>query len=905
MDRAGPYVLLEELPEGGIGRIFRARRSDEEPDSEPCIVKVVQERFRRNAFFTATLMSEATSAVRFRHPQALATLKVGDEEGHLYIASECASGPTWLSVRDRARGAGRTFSTDAILYLGVQVATLLQTAHQRPWADGEGPGMLVAQMAPQSWFISQTGEVQVAGIGLGRSRSCLPPTRPRLPFRAPELFLREPASTATDVYGLGVVLYEAFSPSLPFDRDTVADVKAAVLYEPPEPLPHVAPELDAMLRSMMAKRPEDRPTEWTSVVKTFQRHMTRSSAALAAEWAEHVRILFSELDPQTSSVDVARRVPVRSVPYSQSHGPSCRPSQGPSRSRDVPGPLGPESARSARGESRGHRGRASGPAPRLRPSSNRAGEGLPEMAAQVFSGDLESGPQSYDIDDLALALESGDIDAAVSEPTSRNGYGSIPAPSESLGREPGRVDLGGLEDERSAFDVDSVVNAILTSRPPRSAAPPNRPPESSTNDDLVVEHHRYSDDPFEDLSADLSPSLEPRGLSTSGSDDMMPRPAPEPPPETAPPAVLRRLTADIGAEPSAPSVSPPSQSPGDFDRGAAEGARWPQHPPSPGPSRPPPDPWSEGPSSQPSGERSPWEASSSPPVALDPPDEDRTSLRAGDVIQDRYRVIEELGRGGMSIVYRAEHMLLLKRVALKLLRPELCLLPNVVERFQREARSVCRLDDPNIVRVTDFGRTEDGLLYLVMDLIEGESLAGFIAEHGPVPVAQATGVVRQILSGLAHAHSFEIVHRDLKPENIMLVQGRRLQVKILDFGIAKLGGTDHQSITQAGTVFGTPRYMSPEQAAGESVDHRTDLYTIGVILYQLLTGHVPFDGESTVQLLAKVLTQAPPTMEFEADSPAIRDHLRAVTMKALAKEPEDRFTSAKAFLEALDGIRVA
>ncbi|NJK89225.1 MAG: serine/threonine protein kinase [Myxococcales bacterium] len=282
-------------------------------------------------------------------------------------------------------------------------------------------------------------------------------------------------------------------------------------------------------------------------------------------------------------------------------------------------------------------------------------------------------------------------------------------------------------------------------------------------------------------------------------------------------------------------------------------------------------------------------------------------LAPGAMIQDRYRVIDELGRGGMSIVYRAEHMLLLKQVALKLLRPELSTLRNVVERFYREARSVSRLDDSNIVRVTDFGRTPEGLLYLVMDLIEGPSLATVLRQRGRVSVEDAIQWVDQILAGLEHAHRYEVVHRDLKPENIMLVEREgRTHVKILDFGIAKLGrgDDDGKGITQAGTVFGTPKYMSPEQAAGDPVDHRTDLYTVGVILYQLLTGDVPFQGESTVQLLAKVLTQAPAPMRFDAPSEASRRQIEAVTFRALSKEPEDRFESARVFRQALDDCLV-
>ncbi len=280
------------------------------------------------------------------------------------------------------------------------------------------------------------------------------------------------------------------------------------------------------------------------------------------------------------------------------------------------------------------------------------------------------------------------------------------------------------------------------------------------------------------------------------------------------------------------------------------------------------------------------------------------TLKAGDVIGDRYRVIDELGEGGMSVVYRVEHMLLLKQMALKLLRPELSSLPSVVERFQLEARSVCQLDDPNIVRVTDFGRQPNGSLYLVMDYLEGESLAARLRHQGQLAPMTAVDVAVQILSGLSHAHRFGVVHRDLKPENIMLVpKFDRTQVKILDFGIAKLAAREEadsaKPITQAGTVFGTPRYMSPEQASAEPVDLRADLYAVGVILYECLSGQPPFDGPSAVKILAKVLTEDPPRLNLSEPNKRVGTEIEAVVMRALEKEKEDRFPTADAFRAAL------
>ncbi len=784
MERLGEYRLLRDFSEGGTGRLYVARHQG---DATPCVVKVIHERFRKNSLYVATLLTESESAIAFRHPVALALQRIEEVEGGLYIAMERVIGPSWRGLRERARAAGRTFSVEAIFWMGARLAAMLDAAQQRPWSAGEVEGLLIGQVAPAGVLISISGEVKVPGVGLGRSRSCLPPTRSRLAYRAPELFRREPARAETDIYGLGMVLYDALAGIETFERDSVAAVKAAVLDEVPARIHHIPPTVDAVLRSMTAKMPKDRIGDLAEVSHVLQAEVTRSGHDLASEWAEHVRVLYPDLSvggrpaPRESS---ARRV---SVPYSQTVGV-------PSEPRAVAAP----------------------PVPSLPPVQGNVPTpslDLEDALPPVAGAEASSG--SYDIEDLAEILATADIVGRAPAPAA-----VVPADGEA------KKALEALDDGSSAFDVDSVVDAILA----------------------------------------------------GGSRSETPRPAPpSPPPTEAPPeSAPRKVTGR-------PAVAAP-------------------------PPPPPPSPWDSVPDRvEPRG--TPYDGAVVPREESEAPLPFRSSeLPAGSVIHDRYRILGELGRGGMSIVYRAEHTLLLKEVAVKLLRPELTSLENVVERFQREARSVCQLDDPNIVRVTDFGHTADGLLYLVMDLVEGEPLSVAIEDRAPFALAEALTLVDQILSGLEHAHRYEIVHRDLKPENIMLVTGRATaQVKILDFGIAKLGrGEDaKQSITQAGTVFGTPRYMSPEQAAGEPVDHRTDLYTVGVILYQLLVGTVPFDGESTVQLLAKVLTQQPPPMVFSAPNEEARSRVEALTMRALAKEPDERFPSAQAFRQAIDACLVS
>jgi serine/threonine-protein kinase len=282
---------------------------------------------------------------------------------------------------------------------------------------------------------------------------------------------------------------------------------------------------------------------------------------------------------------------------------------------------------------------------------------------------------------------------------------------------------------------------------------------------------------------------------------------------------------------------------------------------------------------------------------------EQTLLKAGEIVGNRYRVVDKLGIGGMAVVYKVQHLLLEKMLALKLLRPELSMIPYVVQRFQREARCVSQLDDPHIVRVTDFGRADDGALFLVMELIEGEPLSHRLETEGAMALEPALEIMDQVLSALDHAHKNNVVHRDLKPDNIMLVKrnGRPL-VKLVDFGIAKLAGDDALSqkpLTQAGMVFGSPRYMSPEQANGEAVDGRADIYAAGTILYEMLTGKRPFDGKSANAVFSRLLTQPPPAMELLGMGQQRAAEIERVIFRALEKDKEARFQSAAEFRDAL------
>ncbi len=282
----------------------------------------------------------------------------------------------------------------------------------------------------------------------------------------------------------------------------------------------------------------------------------------------------------------------------------------------------------------------------------------------------------------------------------------------------------------------------------------------------------------------------------------------------------------------------------------------------------------------------------------------------GRVIAERYRVLAPLGRGGMGAVYRVEHVMLKKELALKFLHPELGRLDEVARRFEREAEAAAKLDHPNIVAVTDFGRTPDGMLFLVMELLQGQALTSVIRPDGvgrPLAVERALHIERQILRALEHAHTSGIVHRDLKPDNVMIIarDGERDIVKLLDFGIAKMtapgeGGSAGEALTQAGVVFGTPEYLSPEQAMGEEADRRADLYSAGIVLYEMLTGKRPFDAPSKVAIVSMHLTQKAMPVTQAAPDAGVPRWLERVVDRAMAKKRDERFGSAQEFLQALD-----
>ena len=266
----------------------------------------------------------------------------------------------------------------------------------------------------------------------------------------------------------------------------------------------------------------------------------------------------------------------------------------------------------------------------------------------------------------------------------------------------------------------------------------------------------------------------------------------------------------------------------------------------------------------------------------------------GTVLDGRYELVEHLASGGMGAVFRARHVHLRKDVAVKVLRPELSAAPDLVERFRREAEIASALEHDNLVRVTDFGRSEEGLLFLVMDLLTGESLFDLLRRERVLPPPRAVSLLWQICSGLQAAHEHGVVHRDLKPENVFLARtgtGREA-VKLLDFGIAKFARAQGDSATQTGIVLGTPEYLSPEQAMGLPVDGRADVYTVGLIAFRMLTGHHPFHAEDARGLL---LQQASAPVPPLADAnPELRawPALCAAVAQACEKDPADRPASA-------------
>jgi eukaryotic-like serine/threonine-protein kinase len=282
-------------------------------------------------------------------------------------------------------------------------------------------------------------------------------------------------------------------------------------------------------------------------------------------------------------------------------------------------------------------------------------------------------------------------------------------------------------------------------------------------------------------------------------------------------------------------------------------------------------------------------------------DDPATDAHIGKLLDGKYRLDSFLSQGGMGAVYKATHVMLDKTVVVKLIKPELVTSAEVVRRFQREARAASNLNHPNIVQVFDLGQTDDGTLYIAMEFIDGPSLKDVIKRTGSLPVARIQSILGQVCSALALAHGHNIIHRDLKPHNVMLAKGPGGQevAKLLDFGIAKTFEDGGTQLTQTGFAIGTPQYMAPEQAAGKEVTPQSDLYSVGVMLYEMLVGEVPFDAPTTAAILIKQLTEAPQPPSRRKPEAGVSAVLEAITMRCLDKEPERRFPSAEAFAQAL------
>lgn len=288
-----------------------------------------------------------------------------------------------------------------------------------------------------------------------------------------------------------------------------------------------------------------------------------------------------------------------------------------------------------------------------------------------------------------------------------------------------------------------------------------------------------------------------------------------------------------------------------------------------------------------------------------------------------YRLDKILGRGGMGTVYAGEHIYIKKQVAVKVLHPQFAKYQEAIHRFLREARAATSINHPNIVDVTDFGILNDGPVYFVMEFLEGISLEDLIEKEGAVDLHRALNISNQMALALEAAHDQGVIHRDLKPDNIMLLKrpGRRDLVrmipgqnwitereesydfvKILDFGIAKVLIADELSAeTVQGAVFGTPEYMSPEAARGEEVDHRADVYSLGVIMFDMLCGRPPFEAQQSSDVLSMHINNAPPSPREFAPHREITEQAEAVILKAMQKDPRHRFQTMGEFRRGLEG----
>ncbi len=278
----------------------------------------------------------------------------------------------------------------------------------------------------------------------------------------------------------------------------------------------------------------------------------------------------------------------------------------------------------------------------------------------------------------------------------------------------------------------------------------------------------------------------------------------------------------------------------------------------------------------------------------------------GRVLSERYRIVRKIGEGGMGCVYQAQHALIEKKIALKVLFMDLTRRADIVARFLQEAKSASRIGHENVIDISDFGQSPEGLVYIAMEYLDGQDLGKTLRSERTMEWARARPILMQITKALRAAHEHGIIHRDMKPENVYLVQreGRPDFVKVLDFGIAKVVTSDDADaprLTQTGMIFGTPEYMSPEQAQGHPPDHRVDVYAVGCIMYHMLTGSVPFMADSFMGILTKHLLEPPVPLRQRRPDLNISADVEAVCMRALEKDREKRWADMDAFYRALGG----
>lgn len=279
----------------------------------------------------------------------------------------------------------------------------------------------------------------------------------------------------------------------------------------------------------------------------------------------------------------------------------------------------------------------------------------------------------------------------------------------------------------------------------------------------------------------------------------------------------------------------------------------------------------------------------------------------GTILDDKYELLELIGGGGTGVVYKANHCMLNSTVAVKVLFPHMTSKQLMVRRFQQEAKATAMLSHPNILKVSDFGNGEHGQPFLVMEYLEGESLADLLDENEQLSPALAASIVFQAGTGLLHAHEKGVVHRDIKPSNLMIIGNiyEKFTVKIVDFGLARANQLDEEwaKITVTGDVFGSPMYMSPEQCRGEKVDQRADIYSLGCVFFEAMLGEPPFVGKDPVDTILKQVSPAPPSFKITCENEKLADQLEMVLMRSLAKNKDQRYQTMAEFLADLNQFR--